>query len=117
MNQYFAVWGVNSTLVDYLKENPYIELYEVKEDQSGMFVTAITDGEGEPFKLDMTFGKPKSIIHPTLGSEVDITATVVAPNTLQLVYDAKADGILDIHTLTFTPLGIQVFSTKKLQQT
>ena len=112
MNQYFALWGINDTLVSYFKEFPYTEVYKVKEDGTGFEVLAIEsapeEGGGEGGELfDLTWNKETKIPSP-LGSQLDTTASLVGPNTMRLVYLAKEEGITDVQTLRFTELGIQV---------
>ena len=110
MTQYYSVWGVNASMTESIKENPWIEQYQVKEDQSGLVATSLVEGE-EPFPVDLTWNKMTTITHPSLGSQVDIMAHLVGPNTVQIVYMVKEEGITDINTLRFTEAGIEVKHT------
>ena len=113
LNQYFALWGINDTLVSYFKEFPTTEVYTVKEDGSGFEVVAIEPGveEGDGALFDLTWHKETEIPSP-LGSILDTTASLVGPNTMRLTYLAKEEGITDVQTLRFTPAGIQVMLSR-----
>jgi hypothetical protein len=109
MTQYYAVWGVNATTAEFIKEYPWTNIWSVKEDLSGATLTVIDYlSDDVPFVMDLTWGQPKSFTHPNLGIDVTATVDLVGSNTLSAVYVAKDAGIEDVETLRFTAAGILV---------
>ena len=108
MTQYHAIWGVNASVTEEVKQNPWIDLFVVKDDYSGMVVQSLSEGE-DPFTVDLTWNKVTTIKIPSIanGTDMDILPSLVAPNTVQLVYFTN-DGLTDVNFLKFTGIGIQV---------
>ena len=108
MSQYFALWGINTTLVELYKEFPPTELYTLKEDGTGYTMESLQGPEAGVSELfDLTWNKPTLIPTP-LGSTLETTATLLAPNTIRIVLKASEEGIMEVRTLIFTGIGIQV---------
>ena len=57
MDQYFEVWGVNSSLLELFKANPYTETWTLKEDGTGLTIAPISPGEEGADILEYEWGK------------------------------------------------------------
>ena len=57
MDQYFKVWGVNSSLLELFKANPYTETWTLKEDGTGLTIAPISPGEEGADILEYEWGK------------------------------------------------------------
>ena len=57
MDQYFEVWGVNSSLLELFKDNPYTETWTLKEDGTGLTIAPISPGEEGADILEYEWGK------------------------------------------------------------
>ena len=65
------------------------------------------DEAGGSELFDMTWNKPTLIPTP-LGSVLETTPRLLAPNTIRIVLNAREEGITEVRTLIFTGIGIQV---------
>ena len=57
MDQYFAVWGVDSSVTDLYKANPYTETWILNEDGTGLTIAPISPGEEGADILKYQWGK------------------------------------------------------------
>ena len=124
MDQYFAVWGVDSSVTDLYKANPYTETWILNEDGTGLTIAPISPGEEGADILKYQWGKvrqnewacrPKN---PTqtqegdtpspLGSILKTVITLAGPNTVRVVSKDEKAGITDVQIYRFTPAGAQV---------
>ena len=124
MDQYFAVWGVDSSVTDLYKANPYTETWTLKEDGTGLTIAPISPGEKGADILEYQWGKvrqnERSCRHqnPTqiqegdtpspLGSILKTVITRDGPNTVRVVSKDLEAGITDTQIYRFTPAGAQV---------
>merc|ERR1711863_27053 len=121
MDQYFAVWGVNSSITDLYKAHPYTEFWKLKEDGTGLYIAPISPGEEGADILEYDWGKVRQIVwhqNPTqtqegdtpspLGSLLKTVITLAGPNTVRVVSKDKEAGITDVQIYRFTPAGAQV---------
>ena len=90
-----------------LKQNPWINQHELKEDNSGMIIRSLPEGE-EPFVVEMTWNKWITVKHPALNKNVDVFPRLIAPNTVQIIYKIKEDGLTDFSILRHTETGVTV---------
>merc|ERR1719376_590236 len=102
--QYYALWGLNSTMTDVLKQNPLVKHHEIKEDNSGMIMRSLPEA-GEPIVVDMTWNKWISVYHPILRKNVRIFPRLIAPNTVKIIYKINEDGLTDLSILRYTETG------------
>jgi len=105
MAAYFGLWGMNMSATEAFKEAPYTLVATLKEDGSGVMAEYLSEGE-DPFLLDLDWNKPVATTHP-LGIDIEVTATLLAPNAIRMVTVAKEMMLSDVQTMTFTGVGIQ----------
>merc|ERR1712203_97198 len=106
MDQYFAVWGVDSSVTDLYKANPYTETWTLNEDGTGLTIAPISPGEKGADILEYQWGKEGDTPSP-LGSLLKTVITLVGPNTVQVVSKDEKAGITDTQIYRFTPAGAQ----------
>merc|ERR1712233_20324 len=106
MDQYFAVWGVDSSVTDLYKANPYTETWTLKEDGTGLTIAPISPGEKGADILEYQWGKEGDTPSP-LGSILKTVITRIGPNTVQVVSKDLKAGITDTQIYRFTPAGAQ----------
>jgi len=106
MDQYFAVWGVNSSITDLYKAHPYTEFWKLKEDGTGLYIAPISPGEEGADILEYDWGKEGDTPSP-LGSLLKTVITLAGPNTVRVVSKDKEAGITDVQIYRFTPAGAQ----------
>merc|ERR1719430_600590 len=99
------MWGMNASDAEAFKESPYTLVLTLKDDGMGVMAEYLTEGD-DPFMLDLEWNKPVATAHP-LGIDIEVTASLLAPNTLRMVTMAKEMMLTDVQTMTFTALGIQ----------
>ena len=124
MDQYFAVWGVDSSVTDLYKANPYTETWILNEDGTGLTIAPISPGEEGADILKYQWGKVRQNEwawqhkNPTktqegdtpspLGSILKTVITLAGPNTVRVVSKDEKAGITDVQIYRFTPAGAQV---------
>jgi len=106
MDQYFAVWGVDSSVTDLYKANPYTETWTLKEDGTGLTIAPISPGEKGADILEYQWGKEGDTPSP-LGSILKTVITRDGPNTVRVVSKDLEAGITDTQIYRFTPAGAQ----------
>merc|ERR1712037_326420 len=94
MDQYFAVWGVDSSVTDLYKANPYTETWTLKEDGTGLTIAPISPGEKGADILEYQWGKEGDTPSP-LGSILKTVITRDGPNTVRVVSKDLEAGITD----------------------
>merc|ERR1712130_673793 len=77
----------------------------LKEDGTGVMAEYLSEGE-DPFALDLEWNKPMAAAHP-LGIDIEVTASLLAPNAIRMVTMAKEMMLSDVQTMTFTGVGIR----------
>merc|ERR1719422_2426581 len=100
------MWGMNASDAEAFKESPYTLVLTLKDDGMGVMAEYLTEGD-DPFMLDLEWNKPVATTHP-LGIDIEVTASLLAPNTLRMVTMAKELMLTDVQTMTFTVMGIQI---------
>merc|ERR1719422_1679555 len=100
------MWGMNASDAEAFKESPYTLVLTLKDGGMGVMAEYLTEGD-DPFMLDLEWNKPVATTHP-LGIDIEVTASLLAPNTLRMVTMAKEMMLTDVQTMTFTALGIQI---------
>jgi len=106
MDQYFAVWGVDSSVTDLYKANPYTETWILNEDGTGLTIAPISPGEEGADILKYQWGKEGDTPSP-LGSILKTVITLAGPNTVRVVSKDEKAGITDVQIYRFTPAGAQ----------
>jgi len=105
MTAYFSMWGMNASATEAFKAAPYTMVLTLKEDGTGVMAEYLSEGE-DPFALDLEWNKPMAAAHP-LGIDIEVTASLLAPNAIRMVTMAKEMMLSDVQTMTFTGVGIQ----------
>merc|ERR1719220_1865611 len=100
------MWGMNASDAEAFKESPYTLVLTLKDDGMGVMAEYLTEGD-DPFMLDLEWNKPVATTHP-LGIDIEVTASLLAPNTLRMVTMAKEMMLTDVQTMTFTALGTKL---------
>merc|ERR1719350_2486159 len=99
------MWGMNASDAEAFKESPYTLVLTLKDGGMGVMAEYLTEGD-DPFMLDLEWNKPIATTHP-LGIDIEVTASLLALNTLRVVTMAKEMMLTDVQTMTFTAMGIQ----------
>merc|ERR1712013_540582 len=101
LKRYLNFWSMPD--VDAMAESVMETPLEVSISEDGTMLTMVY---GEETML--TFGVGKDITDPTTGNARRITARLLAPNSFTLETEAKTEGIYEVRTFTFSPIGAQV---------
>lgn len=112
MEDYYEVWGIPAEVVARFKEEPYVEVWQLTKNGSGFQVFAKgeetgPDGEDATPKQEWTWHAPVKR-HSPVGSKMLASASLVAPNTIQIIYLAEDHGITEIQTHKFAATGVEV---------
>ena len=112
MEDYYEVWGIPAVVVARFKEEPYVEVWHLTKNGSGFEVFAQgeetgPDGEDATPKQEWTWHAPVKR-HSPVGSKMLASASLVAPNTIQIIYLAEDHGITEIQTHKFAATGVEV---------
>merc|ERR1719150_2693615 len=76
------MWGMNASDAEAFKESPYTLVLTLKDDGMGVMAEYLTD---DPFMLDLEWNKPVATAHYLSGIDMEVTASLLAPNTLRMV--------------------------------
>merc|ERR1712156_196518 len=98
-------WGIPSELVAQFKEEPYVEVWQLNESGSG-FDNWNKDGDNATPKDAWTWHAPVKR-RGLEGSWMMASASLIGPNTIQIIYLAEEQAITEIQTHKFTPAGIE----------
>ena len=109
---YYGLWGIPAEVVVRFKEEPYVEVWEVNQEGSGFSVHAQRKSPGEngeetTSKHEWIWQAPARR-HSPVGSMMAASASLVGPNTIQIIYLAEAQQVTEIQTLKFTAAGVEV---------
>jgi len=108
---YYGLWGIPAEVVVRFKEEPYVEVWEVNQEGSGFSVHAQRKSPGEngeetTSKHEWIWQAPARR-HSPVGSMMAASASLVGPNTIQIIYLAEAQQVTEIQTLKFTAAGVE----------
>ena len=93
-------------------KDPYVEVWGLNQ-ESGFSVHAMRkaagpNGEKSTSKHEWTWHAPIERLSPVPVSKMVASASLVGPNTIQIIYMAEEQAITEIQTHKFTPAGIEV---------
>ena len=103
-------------MVAKFKEDPYVEVWGLNKDLSGFSVHAQRkspgeNGKSETSKHEWTWHAPIRRISP-VGSKMLASASLVGPNTIQIIYMQEDQKFTEIKTMKFTAAGVEVNNRK-----
>ena len=107
MDDYYALWGINATVLDRIKEaDSHLEVWTLNQEGSGFSVHALV-GEDTFGEQEWIWNAPTQML--SLGiNEMAASASLIGPNTIQILNLAMLDQITEIQTLKFTAAGVEV---------
>ena len=116
MDDYYALWGINATVLDRIKEaDSHLEVWTLNQEGSGFSVHALV-GEEVFGEQEWIWNAPTHML--SLGiNEMAASASLIGPNTIQILNLAMLDQITEIQTLKFTATGVEVGIIIKKQNT
>ena len=112
LDDYYALWNIPAEVVARFKEDPYVEVWGLNEKGSGFSVHAQrkspgANGKSETSKHEWTWHAPIPRISP-VGSKMLASASLVGPNTIQIIYMQEDQKFTEIKTMKFTAAGVEV---------
>ena len=116
IEDYYGLWGIPAEVVDQFKAEPYVEVWGLNQEGSGFSVHAQrknpgANGEKVTSKHEWTRHAPVRR-HSSVGSMMEASASIVGPNTIQIIYLAEAQQVTEIQTHKFTAAGVEVIDSK-----
>ena len=107
MDDYYSLWGINATVLDRIKEaDSHLEVWTLNQEGSGFSVHALV-GEEVFGEQEWIWNAPTHML--SLGiNEMAASASLIGPNTIQILNLAMLDQITEIQTLKFTAAGVEV---------
>ena len=116
IEDYYGLWGIPAEVVDQFKAEPYVEVWGLNQEGSGFSVHAQrkspgANGEKATSKHEWTWHAPVRR-HSPVGSMMEASASIVGPNTIQIIYLAEAQQVTEIQTHKFTAAGVEVIDSK-----
>ena len=118
IEDYYGLWGIPAEVVGKFKEEPYVEVWGLNQEGSGFSVhaqrkSAGPNGEKETSKHEWIWQAPVPRMAPVpVGSMMLASASLVGPNTIQIIYLAEEQQITEIQTMKFTAAGVEVNNSK-----
>ena len=105
-------WGIPTEVVGKFKEEPYVEVWQLHESGSGFDYLAERkeigpNGEKTTSEDTWTWHAPVKRRGPA-GANMLASASLIGPNTIQIIYLAEDQGVTEIQTHKFTAAGIEV---------
>ena len=105
-------WGIPTEVVGKFKEEPYVEVWQLHESGSGFDYLAERkeigpNGEKTTSEDTWTWHAPVKRRGPA-GADMLASASLIGPNTIQIIYLAEDQGVTEIQTHKFTAAGIEV---------
>ena len=112
IEDYYGLWGIPTEVVDQFKEEPYVEVWGLSQEGSGFSVhaqrkSAGLNGKKETPKHEWKWQAPARR-HSPVGSKMIASASLVGPNTIQIIYLAEDQQVTEIQTMKFTAAGVEV---------
>ena len=116
IEDYYGLWGIPAEVVDQFKADPYVEVWGLNQEGSGFSVHAQrknpgANGEKATSKHEWTWHAPVRR-HSPVGSMMEASASIVGPNTIQIIYLAEAQQVTEIQTHKFTAACVEVINSK-----
>ena len=107
VDAYYELWGINATVLDRIKEaDSHLEVWTLNQEGSGFSVHALV-GEEVFGEQEWIWNAPTHML--SLGiNEMAASASLIGPNTIQILNLAMLDQITEIQTLKFTAAGVEV---------
>jgi len=104
-------WGIPTEVVGKFKEEPYVEVWQLHESGSGFDYLAERkeigpNGEKTTSEDTWTWHAPVKRRGPA-GADMLASASLIGPNTIQIIYLAEDQGVTEIQTHKFTAAGIE----------
>ena len=118
IEDYYGLWGIPAEVVGHFKEEPFVEVWGLNQEGSGFSVhaqrkSAGPNGEKETSKHEWIWQAPVPRMAPVpVGSMMLASASLVGPNTIQIIYLAEEQQITEIQTMKFTAAGVEVNNSK-----
>merc|ERR1712024_303175 len=111
IEDYYGLWGIPTDVVDKFKEEPYVEVWGLNQEGSGFSVhaqrkSAGLNGKKETSKHEWKWQAPARR-HSPVGSKMIASASLVGPNTIQIIYLAEDQQVTEIQTMKFTAAGVE----------
>merc|ERR1711881_61406 len=111
IEDYYGLWGIPADVVDEFKEEPYVEVWGLNQEGSGFSVhaqrkSAGLNGKKATSRQEGRWQAPASR-HSPVGSKMGASASLVGPNTIQIIYLAEAQQVTEIQTHKFTAAGVE----------
>merc|ERR1712020_356320 len=108
---YYGLWGIPAEVVVQFKEDPYVEVWALNQEGSGFSVHAQRksprqNGEKTTSKHEWIWQAPVRR-HSPVGSKMIASASLVGPNTIQIIYLAEDQHVTEIQTMKFTAAGVE----------
>merc|ERR1712210_297257 len=94
LDDYYALWNIPAEVVARFKEDPYVEVWGLNEKGSGFSVH------------EWTWHAPIGR-HSPVGSKMLASASLVGPNTIQIIYMQEDQKFTEIKTMKFTAAGVE----------
>ena len=112
LDNYYALWNIPAEVVARFKEDPYVEVWGLNEKGSGFSVHAQrkstgANGKSATSKHEWIWHAPVSR-HSPVGSKMLASASLVGPNTIQIIYMQEDQKFTEIKTMKFTAAGVEV---------
>merc|ERR1712080_815806 len=106
VDAYYELWGINVTVLDQIdEEDSHLEVWTLNQEGSGFSVHALV-GEETHGKQEWIWNAPSQRF--SLGmSPMAASASLIGPNTIQILNLAGVDQVTEIQTLKFTAAGIE----------
>ena len=99
-------------MLDQINESDsHLEVFTLNKDGSGFSLHALF-GEKAQGEQEWTWNAPTERFSLSL-SRMAASASLIGPNTIQILNLARADQITEIQTLKFTAAGIEVLFRKQ----
>ena len=116
IEDYYGLWGIPAEVVGQFKEEPFVEVWGLNQEGSGFSVhaqrkSAGPNGEKETSKHEWIWQAPVPR-HSPVGSKMVASASLVGPNTIQIIYLAEDQQVTEIQTMKFTVGGVEVKNSK-----
>merc|ERR1712233_2882 len=106
VDAYYDLWGINATMLDQInEEDSHLEVWTLNQEGSGFSAYALV-GEEAFGEQEWIWNAPSQRLSLSF-SPMAASASLIGPNTIQIINLAGVDQITEIQTLKFTATGIE----------
>ena len=108
VDDYYELWGVDTTVLDQRpnEDNSHLEVWTLNKEGTGFSVHALV-GEEAVGEVEWIWNLPTRMFSIG-GSWMVGSASLIGPNTIQILHLAGADQVTEIQTYKFTAAGVEV---------